>query len=60
VAVLVQGFMLLRAFAADPPAIAVPMGMRVAFVGVTAAAMLAGAAVRARAARVGSSTEVGS
>jgi hypothetical protein len=53
-----QAFMLLRAFAADPAATAAPMGMRIAFVAVTAGAMLAGAAIRARAARLGPPTEV--
>ena len=58
VAAALQAFMLLRGFAADPPAASVPFGMRAAFVAVTVAAMLAGAAVRARAARVTGQTEV--
>ena len=53
---MLHSFMLLRAFAADPSAVAA--SWRVAFVAVTAVAMLAGAAVRARAARLGEQTEV--
>jgi hypothetical protein len=57
-AAALQSLMLLRAFAADPPAAAVPFATRTAFVVVTAAAMLAGAAIRARAARLTAPTEV--
>ena len=53
-----QSFMLLRSFAADPPDAAAAPAMRAGFVAVTAAAMLAGAAVRARAARISAQTEV--
>jgi hypothetical protein len=58
VSAALQAFMLLRAFAADPPAAAAPMGMRMAMVAVTAGAMIAGAAIRARAARLAPPTEV--
>jgi hypothetical protein len=58
VSAALQAFMLLRGFAADPAAAAVPTPMRVAFVAVTVAAMLAGAAIRARAARLTPPTEV--
>jgi hypothetical protein len=53
-----QSFMLLRSFAADPADVAAPPATRAAFVAVTVAAMLAGAAIRARAARAGAQTEV--
>ena len=56
-AFLLQAFMMLRAFAADPAAVALPTGARVLLVAVTGAGMLLGAAVRGRAARFDSSTE---
>jgi hypothetical protein len=59
-AFLLQAFMMMRGFAADPAAIALPFGTRALLVGVTGVGMMLGAAVRARAARLGSSTEVGS
>lgn len=55
-----QAFMMLRAFAAEPPAIALPAGARTWLVLFTGLGMLTGAAVRSRAARMGSSTEGGS
>jgi hypothetical protein len=58
VSAALQSFMLLRAFGADPAGAAASISMRAAFVAVTIAAMLAGAAVRARAARVTGQTEV--
>ena len=57
-AAVLQGFLFLSAFAADPAPVAVPIAMRAAFVLVTAAAMLAGAAVRARARQAAPPTEV--
>jgi hypothetical protein len=53
-----QGFIVMRGFATDPGAASVSLAMRLAFVAVAAAAMLAGAAIRARAARVIAQTEV--
>src|SRR5687767_8527967 len=41
-AAALHGFMLLRAFAADPAAVALPLSTRLAFVAVAAGAMLAG------------------
>jgi hypothetical protein len=58
VAALLQAFLFLRAFAADPAPVAVPIAMRAAFILVTAAAMLAGASIRARARRAAAPTEV--
>lgn len=55
---VLQAFMVMRGFATDPGAAAVSLEMRLAFVVVAAAAMLAGAAIRARAARVIAQTEV--
>jgi hypothetical protein len=53
-----HAFVLLRAFAAAPATAPLPVSTRVAFVAVAVAAMLAGAAIRARAARALAHTEV--
>jgi hypothetical protein len=58
-AALVQTAILFGGFSAEPPATALPYGMRTAFVTITIGAMLAGAAIRARASRLGRSTETG-
>jgi len=55
---VLQGFIVMRGFATDPGAASVSLEMRLAFVTVAAAAMLAGAAIRARAARIIAQTEV--
>ena len=59
-AALLQTLLLVRGFATEDAAAALPTWVRVALVLVTVPAMLLGAAVRARAARLTPSKEVGS
>ena len=59
-AALLQTLLLVRGFATEDAAAALPAWVRVALVLVTVPAMLLGAAVRARAARLTPSKEVGS
>ena len=56
-AVVLQAVMMLRGFAAEPPAAASPLWARLGLVTIVGIAMMVGAAVRARAARLSSSTE---
>ena len=58
VAAAIQGVLFLSAFAGDTAPVKVPIPMRAAFVLVTAAAMMAGASIRARARRAAAPTEV--
>jgi hypothetical protein len=58
VALALQTFVSIRAFEADASAVQVPLWVRLALVSVTSVAMVVGAAVRARAARLTSPTEV--
>jgi hypothetical protein len=59
-AALVQSVLLSRGFAADRAAAMLPMWLKVSLVVVTVTAMLLGAAVRAHAAKLTASKEVGS
>jgi hypothetical protein len=59
VAVAVQAIFMLRGFALDPPTASLPLWTRAVLVLVTAFGMIGGAAVRARAARLSTPTEVG-
>ena len=59
-AALLQALLLVRSYASADPAAALPLWLEIALVMVTVAAMLLGASVRARAARLEPSKEVGS
>jgi hypothetical protein len=59
-AAAVQGLLLVRGFAADRAASALPIWLNLALVLVTVVAMLLGASVRARVAKLNPSKEVGS
>ena len=59
-AAVIQSVLLVRGFAAERAAAMLPMWVKVALLMVTVTAMLLGAAVRARAAKLTSSEEVGS
>lgn len=58
-ALLLQAYMMLRGFATEPAAVALPYDRRAMLVAAVGIAMLAGAAVRSRAARFSTSTEDG-
>ena len=58
VAALLEAAILLSGFAAEPPATALSYGTRTAFVTMTIGAMMAGAAIRARAAKFAPIDEV--
>jgi hypothetical protein len=60
VAAGVQGLLLVRGYAAADPAAALPAWLEVALIVVMVPAMLLGASVRARAAKLNASNEVGS
>jgi hypothetical protein len=59
-AALVQTVLLVRGFTAESAAAALPAWLKVSIVVVTVSAMLLGASVRARAAKLNASKEVGS
>jgi hypothetical protein len=60
IAAVAQTLLLVRGYAGADPAAALPAWLEVALVAVTAPAMLLGAFVRARAAKLNASNEVGS